>query len=235
MQESKINSTLKIGIAMKQVDGERNFTAPPLKSAPVFGGIAGIIAGEQTEQDEPSSKYHLTYDIKKAVTNEIGLPSMSKPRDHSDLQDMYRRSLAASWAATIGELPADQCIEDIFAGGDGWKGIYKPTRNPLTRASLSDRVSGDEQSHPSDSRHRKVSASSSKTQSTVKDSRRQGHRKETSKDADMGSASGIGSSRSSDSSPERPERGRGRRMRHAKEVNEFDVREDLIAWQLPKR
>lgn len=52
MQESKINSTLKIGILMKQVDGERNFVAPPLKTAPVFGGIAGIIAGEQAEQDD---------------------------------------------------------------------------------------------------------------------------------------------------------------------------------------
>jgi hypothetical protein len=52
MQESKINSTLKIGISMKQVDGERNFVAPPLKTAPVFGGIAGIMAGEQNDQDE---------------------------------------------------------------------------------------------------------------------------------------------------------------------------------------
>jgi len=163
---------------------------------------------------------------------------MSKPRDHSDLQDMYRRSLAASWAATIGELPADQCIEDIFAGGEGWKGKYKPTTNPLTRASYRDSVSGDEQSHPSESRHYKGSTSSSKSRSTVKESRRQGARKETNKDADMGGASGIGSSRSSDSSPERPgrpERGRGRKMRHAKEVNEFDIREDLIAWQLPNR
>lgn len=57
MQESKINSTLKIGLAMKQVDGERNFTAPQLKGAPVFGGIAGIIAGEQAEQDEQSSEF----------------------------------------------------------------------------------------------------------------------------------------------------------------------------------
>ncbi|TAQ85529.1 hypothetical protein B7494_g6129 [Chlorociboria aeruginascens] len=51
MQDSKINSTLKIGIAMKQVDGDRNYVAPPLKTAPVFGGIAGIMAGEG-EQDE---------------------------------------------------------------------------------------------------------------------------------------------------------------------------------------
>lgn len=52
MQDSKINSTLKIGISMKQVDGERNFVAPPLKTAPVFGGIAGIMAGEQNDADE---------------------------------------------------------------------------------------------------------------------------------------------------------------------------------------
>jgi hypothetical protein len=55
MQESKINSTLKIGIAMKQIDGERNYVAPPLKTAPVFGGIAGIMAGEQGETDDAGS------------------------------------------------------------------------------------------------------------------------------------------------------------------------------------
>lgn len=55
MQESKINSTLKIGIAMKQIDGERNFVAPPLKMAAVFGGIAGIMSGEQVENDDMGS------------------------------------------------------------------------------------------------------------------------------------------------------------------------------------
>ena len=33
---------------------------------------------------------------------------------------MYRRNLAAFWTAQPGELRADECIEDIFAGGDGW-------------------------------------------------------------------------------------------------------------------
>jgi hypothetical protein len=59
MQESKINSTLKIGISMKQIDGERNFVAPPLKTAPVFGGIAGIMSGEQVEQDDLGREYLL--------------------------------------------------------------------------------------------------------------------------------------------------------------------------------
>lgn len=49
MRDSKINSTLKVGICMRQVDGERNFIAPSLRSAPVFGGIAGIMAGEGEE------------------------------------------------------------------------------------------------------------------------------------------------------------------------------------------
>ena len=36
MQDSKINSTLKIGILMVQIDGERNYIAPALKTAPMF-------------------------------------------------------------------------------------------------------------------------------------------------------------------------------------------------------
>lgn len=51
LQESKVNSTLKISILMVQVDGDRNFVATPLRSAPTFGGIAGIMANEQAEDD----------------------------------------------------------------------------------------------------------------------------------------------------------------------------------------
>lgn len=53
MQESKINSTLKIGILMIQIDGDRNFIAPALRTAPAFGGIAGLgLAGEHLDQDD---------------------------------------------------------------------------------------------------------------------------------------------------------------------------------------
>ncbi len=58
MMDSKINSTLKVAIRMIQVDGERNFVAPPLKSAAVFGGIAGIMAGEQVERDDPGREFY---------------------------------------------------------------------------------------------------------------------------------------------------------------------------------
>lgn len=60
MQDSKINSTLKLGIYMKQTEGDKNFIAPALKTAQVFSGIAGIMAGEQAELEDHGGKAHPT-------------------------------------------------------------------------------------------------------------------------------------------------------------------------------
>lgn len=58
MQDSKINSTVKIGLGMSQVDGDRNFIAPPLRSAAVFEGFTGVMAVEQ-EKDKTGCVYPL--------------------------------------------------------------------------------------------------------------------------------------------------------------------------------
>lgn len=123
MQDSKINSTLKVGILMVQVDGERNYVAPPLKTAPVFGGIAGLMAsGEaagslESGPELPSAAQGGNGD--GAGPEPLGMAG--KSRDIYEAQDMYRRALAASWACQPGEMPADECIEDIFSGGDGFR------------------------------------------------------------------------------------------------------------------
>ena len=58
-------------------------------------------------------------------------PSLSAgSREAGELQDMYRRSLAAYWSAQPGELKADECIEDIFSGGDGWGDREKQYEKP---------------------------------------------------------------------------------------------------------
>jgi hypothetical protein len=51
----------------------------------------------------------------------IAIPSFHKPRDATEIQDLYRCTLAASWARLPTELPADECIEEIFSGGNGWR------------------------------------------------------------------------------------------------------------------
>lgn len=57
MQDSKINSTLKICVYMKQIEGDKNFIAPPLKTAQVFSGIAGIVSGEQGDSEDAGRMY----------------------------------------------------------------------------------------------------------------------------------------------------------------------------------
>ena len=61
------------------------------------------------------------------------LSSMNfKSTEARELQDMYRRTLAASFAAQAGELPADECIESIFAGGDGWRDKHQVNTMPVS-------------------------------------------------------------------------------------------------------
>lgn len=73
----------------------------------VFGGIAGVVSSEQGDPDD------------------IGggpLPSINtKTSEASDMQDLYRRTLAASWKSRSSDLPADKLIEDLFSGGSGYQ------------------------------------------------------------------------------------------------------------------
>ncbi|KAB5528854.1 N-terminal C2 in EEIG1 and EHBP1 proteins-domain-containing protein [Coniochaeta sp. 2T2.1] len=125
MQDSKINSTLKVGVLMVQIDGERNYVAPPLKTAPVFGGIAGLMAsGEAAGSLEPPADMLSGPGSGDAVPD----PVAGKPPDLYEQQDVYRRALAASWASQPGEMPADECIEDIFSGGDGFRDDSNPKK-----------------------------------------------------------------------------------------------------------
>lgn len=189
---------------MKQTEGDKNFIAPPLKTAPVFGGIAGIMTAEQADGDDGNN-----------------VPSMSSnARESGRLQDMYRRTLAASWLAQAGELPADKCIEDIFAGGDGWG---------------TDQLGGstEEEDEESDGDSRTL----------------RGHRRHTSGTGSRGTLKPIRQERKSSKSEPRTigvVSGRGSIADHIQsgsnaknhthrwmhEVDEFTSREDLSSWQI---
>ncbi|KAK2753648.1 hypothetical protein FQN55_000011 [Onygenales sp. PD_40] len=192
MQESKINATLKVGIVMHQVEGDTNYTTPPLKTAMVFSGIAGIITTEHGDLDNSSS-----------------IPSLSnRSRETGDLQDMYRRTLAASWACRAGEMPPDRLIEDIFAGGDGWEGGWQNARQSddyEDSASFSD----------TDSRRTNREGTATGKRSKMSFG---GHMRDDSK--------GKESIDSSSSYGFRARRGKSRGL------SEFDVREDLRSWEI---
>ncbi|KAM0233604.1 hypothetical protein ACHAP5_010335 [Fusarium lateritium] len=253
MQESKVNSTLKISILMIQVDGERSYIAPALKTAPVFGGIGGIMS--------------------EAIEDEVGpiaaaVPNLSKPRDAAELQDLYRSVLAASWCRQPNEHSAEEVIEDIFNGGNGWK--TKPhNASPVSEAEDDDddlsprntirtrdvrRITHNllhphhyqgrrsRTASPSRTQHnngtngsshrRTPSNSSDKSFSTVTvtpSNRRKGVRIHEHHLDHARSMASMTSTMTLDSDPMREVSYKG-----AREVREDDMRSDLVAWRLPE-
>ncbi|PFH62766.1 hypothetical protein XA68_11989 [Ophiocordyceps unilateralis] len=256
MQDSKVNSTLKLGILMAQVDGERNFVAPVLRSAPVFGSLAGFQDPVQAE-DDPGS-----------------LPNLTKSRDAYELQDLYRRTLAAAWVRQPSELPADECIEDIFSGGNGWKAMNSGANSTPdtddddenTTNQSHDHRSANSTLRPSDFRRLQPPPSSLAAPSQRSPNRNH-HRRNLSASSDRSSSNTVigrprrrtvriarhgsrdlreddaASLRSASLGSLAPTLGSGsdadRRgdhvptMRRLKEVGESDLRSDLMAWELP--
>ena len=110
LQDSKVNSTIRLGIRLVQVSGDQNFTAPELKRAQVFGGITGLLS-EGKEMKSRSDR--------AGLTNVMEDDEASKEFDH----DLYRNSLTRRWQAQAGELDPVDVIDDIFNGHDGWTQI----------------------------------------------------------------------------------------------------------------
>jgi N-terminal C2 in EEIG1 and EHBP1 proteins len=243
MQESKINSTLKIGIKMRQLEGETSFRCPPLKMAMVFGGIAGVLSAEVADGVDETGAH---------------MPSItSKTREMSELHDMYRRTLAASWSCASDELPPDKLIEDLFAGGDG--GTMKaPPLFAMSRFSPRSQQASPRQDDETGGESASISESESKR--TVQNqfltpnmaTRGQGAGKGDSKAGEWKSPRERGNFDAASPAPSIMSGISGRESieqqmhlggqdktrkgaRSVREVSEFDIREDLRSWEIEAR
>ena len=258
LQDSKINSTLKIGIRMIQTEGDMNFTAPPLKTSMVVGGIAGVLTTEAGALTAPGTGMGEGDDI----------PSItSKTRELSEAQDIYRRTLAATWACRAGELPPDKLVENLFAGGDGGRPqSSKDNQSQGNPATLGARVR-DQSGSSSDERRRNHNQTSDPSSTTPRPNltnpqpqssshltpamaATSGHKRGTSRDspnlhlnlstlpspgfAAFNSANGTGevSGRSSIDQQIQHSQSRRRERTEAQEYTEFDLRDDLRSWRV---
>ena len=159
------------------------------------------------------------------------MPSMSsKTRELGELQDMYRRALAASWAAQAGELPADECIDNIFAGGDGWgkdkAGAVMPSAKQMGDSTEDAESEGDPR--PVHGHRRTSSAYGGRSSSNSR-----GHARTGSKENRHSSANGVSGRGSIDQQAQSSNAEiRRRNLRRAHEVDEFEAREDLRSWEI---
>ncbi|KAJ5818748.1 hypothetical protein N7474_004339 [Penicillium riverlandense] len=217
MFESKVNSTLKIGIAMRQVEGDRNFTTPALKSATVFGGIAGVV-----HSSEPDAH------------DELGqLPAINvQSREVADMQDMYRRTLAASWTSRAGDLPADKLVEELFAGSSCWNNkAHNPNRGAAVEDDHADSFLSTEAAERQNRTGKRLSPSLSfekRPKSASNHSHSSGKTPESLSTLGHGQMAGSIEQQIYDGA-----KGRGWRIRNSNnELSEFDVREDLRSWEV---
>lgn len=210
MQDSKLNSTLKLGVHMKHIEGTRDYYAPPLRTAPVFGGIAGIISSSDPAASATQG-LAAAADGDSTSHGTMDLPSLSATsRETGEMQDMYRRTLTAFWASQPGELKADECVEDIFAGGDGWGKSGRP-QPPIT--SLVD------SSQP---------GSDTSTPNPDMEQEPRTHHKHSASGATGKGMMGLGTREKYGKYGQKlkvPKKGAG-------EVDEFDIRDDLKSWQV---
>ena len=115
LHDSKVNSTLKLGIQLEQTSGDEDFITPELKKAQVFGGITGLLS---EAKDGTSREETLGY----GANNEAEADKLAQDLE----QDFYRNSMRRRWQAEAGELDPADVIDDIFHGGEGW---IKPHRS----------------------------------------------------------------------------------------------------------
>lgn len=185
---------------------------PPLKTAMVFSGIAGVLASEQGPHDDAG---------RVAAIN-------SKSRESGDLQDTYRRTLAATWSCREDELPPDELVESLFAGGSGLEAPI--ATSPYTRFQVDDYDEG-------------VSLSDADSRRTVQDARlspapdkRPISSSSTPSLNEKGSSDNLNVSGSKGSIQQQVYNGNREKTRrpnrHTREISEFDVREDLKSWEV---
>jgi hypothetical protein len=167
-------------------------------------------------------------------------PSLAnKSREIREMQDIYRRTLVASWSCQAGELPADECIESIFAGGNGWRDKDAVSKPPLCREKPGyadediDWISDVENTGGKGQGHQRRQRTDGITKAGS--GRSQGHMRGVGEHGSMGDARSRGGPRRDGTSGSGGGGGRGRRNsgRSSHEIDEVDAREDLRCWSLP--
>lgn len=94
LKSSKINGALSLTIDIKQVSGSKNYTVPPMTSSAVFGDITGVMMETKDSTGDNAANI---------------------------LDELHHKQFAVSWNKHDYELDPKSCIENIFAGGTGFK------------------------------------------------------------------------------------------------------------------
>lgn len=181
-----------------------------------FGGIAGVVSTEPGEGDDHGQ-----------------MPSIrANPQSNeaTDMQDVYRRTLAASWTSRTGDTPADRLIESLFSGSSALSG-----ETQLERVG---HQGEDNPEIPSNNINSRQTISTGRLSPSFIGGQRQDSPSSLFRSEDTGSTFTSNSGRSKKRrsiEQQLYEKAKGKGWKHrtpSDELSEFDVREDLRSWEV---
>ena len=150
------------------------------------------------------------------------------------MQDMYRRTLAASWTSRAGDLPADKLVEELFAGSSCWNNDAHNTNAGISAGGHQDSLLSAETISRQSRSVKKLSPSFERRPKSISSNRSHS----SSKTPD--SLTALGHQKNGGSIEQQLYEGvKGRAWKAPdtnNELSEFDVREDLRSWEVvPKQ
>jgi len=120
LQDSKINSTLKLTVNMKQTTvGNSGYKVPALKKTQIFGGIAGVISEQSERQDdERSSRAFRSNFNPHYMTRSHSNPSLRSAyfAQASHVTPITSSLVANSFLRKVGDKSPTNVVEEIFMG-----------------------------------------------------------------------------------------------------------------------
>lgn len=164
--------------------------------------------------------------------DDIGhLPSINiKSREIADMQDMYRRTLAASWSSRACDLPADKLVEELFAGSSCWNNDAHNADAGISTEGRGESLLSVEAATRQSRTGKKLSPSFERRPKSSSSNHSHSNGKTPESLATLGHTKKGGSI---EQQLYEGARGRGWKSPNTNnELSEFDVREDLRSWEV---
>jgi hypothetical protein len=114
LKDSRVNAVLNVEIGMTLVKGDINdYIVPPMRSK----GLTNVFGDSMYESSSMGSRHGAA---SASSPSEQRFHKSSKIASDPIITKMYQKTFEISWDPRPGEFTADECVDDIMNGGDGW-------------------------------------------------------------------------------------------------------------------
>ncbi|ODV75432.1 uncharacterized protein CYBJADRAFT_160854 [Cyberlindnera jadinii NRRL Y-1542] len=115
LKDSKVNAVLNVEVGMTLIKGNlADYVVPPIRSK----GLLNMFEDSVYESSSSGSKHGAASAV--SPFSESKLHRSAKITSDPVITRLYQKTFEISWDRRPGEFSAEECVDDIIVGGDGW-------------------------------------------------------------------------------------------------------------------